>query len=132
MTNAARALQGYRTAQAQTSSPLELVVMLYDGALRFLADAERTFATGDLPARGVAIRKALAIVHELQATLDMEKGGEMAAELDRLYDFIQDRLLRVTREHDAAPLAEAQRVLASLAEAWRNIASGQPSSVGAA
>lgn len=132
MTNAARALQGYRTAQAQTSSPLELVVMLYDGALRFLADGERALAANDLAALGVAVRKALAIVHELQATLDMAKGGDVAAELDRLYDFIQDRLLRVTREHDAGALADAQRVLASLAEAWRNIASGQPSAVGAA
>ncbi len=132
MTTAARALQGYRTAQAQTSSPLELVVMLYDGALRFLADAERAMATGDLPARGIAVGKALAIVHQLQATLDMSKGGDVAAELDRLYDFIQDRLLRVTREHDASALAEAQRVLTSLADAWRHIASGQPSAVGAA
>lgn len=122
MTQAARALRGYRTTQAQTSSPLELVVLLYDGALRFLADAERAIETNNLPARAVAISKALAIVNELQSTLDLAKGGAVAEELDRLYDFIQDRLLRVTRDHDGTALADAQRVLSSLADAWRTVA----------
>lgn len=129
MTQAARALRGYRTTQAQTSSPLELVVLLYDGALRFLADAERAMETNDLPARAVAISKALAIVNQLQSTLDMAKGGAVAEELDRLYDFVQDRLLRVTREHDGSALAEAQRVLGSLAEAWRTVAAQPPGAV---
>jgi flagellar protein FliS len=124
MTAAARALRGYRTTQAQTSSPLELVVLLYDGALRFLADAERAIAANDLAARGTAVSKALAIVNELQSTLNLEKGGAVAEELDRLYDYVQDRLLTVTRDHDAGALADAQRVLSSLAEAWRTVASG--------
>jgi flagellar protein FliS len=122
MTQASRALRGYRTTQAQTSSPLELVVLLYDGALRFLADAERALAAQDVPARATAISKALAIVNELQNTLDLAKGGAVAEELDRLYDFVQDRLLRVTRDQDPAALAEAQRVLSSLADAWRTVA----------
>jgi flagellar protein FliS len=122
MTQAVRALRGYRTTQAQTSSPLELVVLLYDGALRFLADAERALAAQDVPARATAISKALAIVNELQNTLDLAKGGSVAEELDRLYDFVQDRLLRVTRDQDPAALAEAQRVLSSLADAWRTVA----------
>jgi flagellar protein FliS len=126
MTQAVRALRGYRTTQAQTSSPLELVVLLYDGALRFLADAERALAANDLPARATAISKALAIVNELQNTLDLAKGGAVAEELDRLYDFVQDRLLRVTRDQDASALAEAQRVLSSLADAWRTLATTPP------
>jgi flagellar protein FliS len=126
MTQATRALRGYRTTQAQTASPLELVVLLYDGALRFLADAERALAARDVPARATAISKALAIVNELQNTLDLTKGGTVAEELDRLYDFVQDRLLRVTRDQDAAALADAQRVLSSLAEAWRTLATTPP------
>jgi flagellar protein FliS len=122
MSQAARALHTYRSTQAQTSSPLELVVMLYDGALRFLADAERAFAAGDIAARGQAISRALAIVHELQNTLDLAKGGAVAEELDRLYDFIQDRLFAATRDKDAAPLGEARKILSSLAEAWRTLA----------
>lgn len=124
MTHAARALRGYRTTQAQTSSPLELVVMLYDGSLRFLADAERAFAAGDLQARATAISRALAIVNELQSTLDLAKGGEVAAELDRLYDFVQDRLLAATRDRHPGPIDEARRVLAALADAWRVLAAG--------
>jgi flagellar protein FliS len=122
MTNSARALHGYRSTQAQTSSPLELVVMLYDGALRFLADAERGFTTGDAGVRATGISKALAIVNELQSTLDLEKGGAVAAELDRLYEFTQDRLLAATRECRVEPVHEARAVLASLAEAWRALA----------
>lgn len=131
MTQAARALRGYRTTQAQTSSPLELVVLLYDGALRFLADAERAMAASDLPARGTAISKALAIVNQLQSTLDLAKGGAVAEELDRLYDYVQDRLLRVTRDHDGVALADAQRVLGSLAEGWRTVATQPPGATSA-
>ena len=122
MATAAQALRGYRTTQAQTASPMELVVLLYDGAIRFLADAERAMASGDLRARATAVSRALAIVNELQATLDLERGGAIAEELDRLYDYIQDRLLRFTRDQDAAALADAQRVLNAVAEAWRTIA----------
>jgi flagellar protein FliS len=124
MTQAARALHTYRSTQAQTSSPLELVVMLYDGALRFMADAERGFAAGDIAARGRAISRTLAVVSELRNTLDLERGGAVADELDRLYDFVQDRLFAATRDRDPEPLAEARKVLASLAEAWRALAAG--------
>lgn len=121
---ATRGVMGYRAAQTQTSSPLELVVMLYDGALRFLADAERAVEARDLPARATAIRKTLAIVGELRSTLDMTRGGAVAEELDRLYDYIQDRLIAVTRDQHPAGLAEARAVLVSLADAWRTIAAG--------
>jgi len=120
----ARALHGYRAAQTQTASPLELVVLLYDGALRFLADAERAMATHDLPTRASNISRAMAIVIELQSTLDMTRGGAVATELDRLYDFVQERLLTATSDHDAVALGDAQRVLTQLADAWRTVASG--------
>lgn len=126
MTQTGRALHGYRATAAQTSSPLELVVLLYDGAMRFLADAERAMTAGDLAARGTAIGRALAIVNELQATLDLGRGGAVAAELDRLYDYVQDRLLRATRDHDRQALGDAQRVLGALADAWRTIAAAPP------
>jgi flagellar protein FliS len=122
MTHTARALSGYRSAQAQTGSPLDLVVLLYDGALRFLADAERAMIAGDLAARGTAVSRALAIVNELQSTLDLANGGGVAEELDRLYDFVQDCLLQVTRDHNATALADAQRVVGALADAWRTVA----------
>lgn len=122
--SATRGVQGYRAAQTQTSSGVELVVMLYDGALRFIADAERAIEAGDLKARATGIRKALAIVGELRSTLDMTRGGAVAEELDRLYDYIQDRLVAVTRDQHREGLAEARAVLTSLADAWRTIAAG--------
>lgn len=122
--SATRGVQGYRATQTQTSSPLELVVMLYDGALRFIADAERAIEAGDLKARAIGIRKALAIVAELRSTLDMERGGPVADELDRLYDYVQDRLVAVTRDQHPQGLTEARSVLSSLADAWRTVAAG--------
>lgn len=119
---AARAVQGYRRTQSHTSSPLELVVMLYDGAIRFLGDAEAALVRHDRAASANAISRTMAIVIELQCTLDLDRGGSVASELDRLYDYVRDRLLDASRDQDAGAVGDAQRVLRHLADAWRQIA----------
>ena len=102
MTTASRAAQAYRRVESESRSPLELVVMLYDGALRFVGEARAAHTAKDLPARGNAISKTLAIIAELQNTLDTEKGGAIAEQLDELYTYIQSRLLDVTMKQDIA------------------------------
>ena len=118
--------QGYVQTQARSSSPLELVVMLYDGALRFVNDAREAHARKDLRARGRAISRALAIVSELQNTLDMEKGGEVADRLDDLYTYINSRLLDVTIKQDIAACDEVHKLLSTLREGWAQAASQPP------
>ena len=66
----------------QSSSPLELVVLLYDGALRHLVAAREAIDRQDLITRREALSKALAIVTELQSTLNLEEGGAVAQQLD--------------------------------------------------
>jgi flagellar secretion chaperone FliS len=114
----ARGINSYRQTEIQSRSPLELVVMLYDGALRFTADAREAMVRRDIRARQQHLSRALAIVSELQSTLDMDTGGEVAVRLDKLYGFVRDRLMDASAKQDLQPLDEARRVLSTLREGW--------------
>ena len=114
----ARGINSYRQTEIQSRSPLELVVMLYDGALRFTADAREAMVRRDIRARQQHLSRALAIVSELQSTLDMDTGGEVAERLDKLYGFVRDRLMDASAKQDLQPLDEARRVLSTLREGW--------------
>jgi flagellar protein FliS len=120
---ASRAAQAYRRVESESRSPIELVVMLYDGALRFVREAREAHDRKDLRARGKAISKTLAIIGELQNTLDMEKGGAVAEQLDNLYTYINARLLDVTMKHDVAACDEVHKLLSTVREAWSQAAS---------
>jgi flagellar protein FliS len=96
--------------------------MLYDGALRFTAQARAAIERKDIPARREAISRTLAIITELQGTLDMEKGGPIAASLSALYVYITGRLLDAAAKQDLRPVDEAMRVLTTLRDAWADIA----------
>ncbi len=111
----------YQATRVETASPAQLVVLLYDGALRFLRQA--SMAEGrQHAARGVALHRAHEIVTELQATLQPEVAPELCAELDRLYGFVLDRITEANLAADPAPLAGAIRVLVELREAWEQLA----------
>jgi flagellar secretion chaperone FliS len=124
----ARAAQAYSRTQVQSQSPLELVVMLYDGAIRFLNMAAEGMRQKDLQAKRQGMSNAMAIIGELQNTLNMQEGGEVAESLDRLYSYIISRLLDANLKRDPAPLEEAIRLLRPLRDAWAEIAGpgGQP------
>jgi flagellar secretion chaperone FliS len=128
-----RATQAYRRVESESRSPLELVVMLYDGALRFLGEASAAAARGDLRARTQAISRVLAIVAELQSTLDLEKGGAVADQLDDLYTYITSRLLDVAIKKDATAIDEARKLLTPIRDAWSQVAAqpSMPQAVGA-
>jgi len=115
-------LHAYRKTEVQSRTPLELVVMLYDGALRFIGVAKDAIGRGDIRGRSEAISRTLAIISELQSTLDLERGGEMAASLDDMYRYLTQRLVQATVKNDAAPLDEARRLLETLRDGWQQIA----------
>jgi flagellar protein FliS len=118
----ARGAEAYQQTLVQSRSPLELVVMLYDGAVRFTTEAIDAHAAQEIAKRGQAISKVIAIVGELQSTLNVANGGDVAIELDRLYTYIQQRLLDVTMKKDPAALTEVQKLLSTLRDAWTQIA----------
>ncbi len=112
---------GLETAVA-SATPEQLIALLYDGARSAIAQATRALAAGDIPARGKAISKAIDIVgNGLRAVLDHERGADVAANLDRLYDYIERCLLLANLHADADRLAQADRLLADLAGAWKEM-----------
>ncbi len=117
-----RGLTTYHQTQVQSRTPLELVVMLYDGALKFLHQARLAIERGDIAARRDASTRALTIVSELQSTLNMEQGGEIAERLDELYGYVTARILQAAAADAVGPLDDASRVLATLRESWLAVA----------
>jgi flagellar secretion chaperone FliS len=122
MQTASRAASQYLATQVRSSTPLELVVLLYDAALRQATTARDAMVRRDVPARRAAVSKLMDIVGELQHTLDMERGGEIASRLDALYSWMLSRLLDATVQQDAAPIEEVHRVLTTLQSGWHDIA----------
>ena len=81
-------IAAYETVQTITADPPRLVLRLYDGAERFLGQALRALAAGDLGRYCEAVARAHAIIAELSSSLDRERGGELAEHLSRLYGFM--------------------------------------------
>lgn len=101
--------------------------MLYDGAIRFLDQARDAHKRGDRRARAQGVSRALAIVSELQNTLDVERGRDIAGELDRLYHYVMRRLLDVTTTGDGAALDEILQLLGTLRDGWAQASQSAPS-----
>lgn len=118
----ARAAQTYYRTQVTSQSPVELVVMLYDGAIRFLGVASDAMRRRDLVAKGEAMSRSLAILGELQNTLDLEAGGDVAQKLDALYTYINGRLLDANMHNVPEHVDESIRLLSTLRSAWVEIA----------
>jgi flagellar protein FliS len=106
--------QNYLENEVLTAEPLKLVVLLYQGALDSIAAARWAREAGNRPAYSKSVSKALAIVWELNRSLDMNAGGDVSAQLARLYSYIRNRLLDANRS-----FAETERLLSTLLEAWR-------------
>ncbi len=97
---------------------VELVCLLYSEAIARVTRAVDALETGQSQERGAAIGGAMAIIVELQGSLDKDAGGPIAKDLARLYDYIQERLLTGHAERKAEPLAEVRRLLQELLEGW--------------
>jgi flagellar protein FliS len=113
-----RGIESYRRTAIEGSTPVDLIVMLYDGALRFGAEARAALLRRDIRARATAISKMLGIVGELQGTLDLDRGGSIAASLNGLYSYVSRLLVEASAKQDVALLDEAVRLLSTLREGW--------------
>ncbi len=121
-----RGLNAYRQTEVQSRTPLELVVMLYDAAIRHIVAAKTAIAQRDILARKEAIGRLLAIVAELQNTLDIERGGHIASTLDDLYGYMISRIMDAVSTNNAAPLSEVERLIVTIREGWQGIATVPP------
>lgn len=127
MTNAymRQASAMYRQTRAEGAvdgaDPHKLIAMLLDGAMERIAQARGHVRHGDVPAKGVAIGKAVAIIGELRSSLNHQAGGQLALRLDALYDYINRRLLYAQLNNDDHALAECLTLLEPVREGWSGI-----------
>jgi flagellar protein FliS len=125
----------YRANAVLTASPGQLVLMLYDGALKALALAREAFARPEDDLRRIAaineqLLKAQAIINELQSGLNPEAGGEFARTMHRLYDYHNRRLLEANLRKREEPVIEVEGLVRELREAWAQmLAQGGDASV---
>src|SRR3990167_7781663 len=126
MMNTTAAIKAYNKVGVESSvtaaGPVKLISMLYQGALLAIANARNGILRKDIPAKGAAISKAIAIIGEgLNASLDKKVGGELAQNLSSLYDYMVMRLLAANLNNDMAALDEVARLLNDLKGAWDSI-----------
>lgn len=113
------------------ASPHQLIVMLFEGALSAIATAHGNLRAGKQAAKGQAISKAISIIDEgLRASLDKQAGGNIAAELDSLYQYMTHQLMQANLRNDSGILDEVAKLLRELNSAWEAI--GQPAGASAA
>ena len=113
----------YRANAVLTASPGQLVLMLYDGALKALGLAQLAFLEEAPEPRRIEninrnLLKAQAIITELQSGLNLDAGGEFAQTMNRLYDYHNSRLFEANLRKDVAPIIEVERLLRELRDAW--------------
>lgn len=108
----------YKKQAVETASPEEILIMLYDGAIRFLLIAKKAIAEKDLEKSHKNLLKAQHIIQEFMNSLDMEIGGEMAVNLYRLYEYLHYRLVQANIKKDAAMIDEVLQHLKSLKATW--------------
>jgi len=131
MMTTGRGAQQYLQTQVRSRTPLELIVMLYEGALRAVTTAAEAAARRDIRTRRDNVSKALGILAELQSSLDREKGGKIAEELDELYGWMTSRLVDATVKQEVKPLNEVKKVLQILHDSWQQVAA-KPAQAGSA
>jgi flagellar protein FliS len=127
--NAISAITAYNKVGVESSvtaaDPHKLISMLYQGAAIAIANAKNGILRKDIPTKGAAISKAIAIIDGgLNACLDKSVGGELARNLSSLYEYMAMRLLTANLKNDMTILDEVAHLLGELSEAWEGIRPG--------
>ena len=112
--------EAYLENQVLTASPLELVRLLYRGALDYVAQARCCLKAGDIAGRSTAIDRTQAVLEELRVSLDPNAATEITRNLSALYIYMRQRLTEANLLQKDAPLAETESLLATLYDAWKN------------
>ena len=121
MNASSSAAAAYREAHIHNAPPLKLVQMLYEGALRFLDQAETALGAADGARFQERCLRAVAIVAELRLALDPAQAPELAANLEALYLFAEEAIRNAMRTDASAPLEPARDVLRTLLDGWKRL-----------
>ncbi len=123
--NPQEALKQYRQlgieSEVNTASSHRLIQMLFEGAISKLAAAQGALDRGDLATKGETLSRAISIIAGLRSSLDLST-GDIAANLDRLYEYMNIRLLEASAQKDTQKIAEVSQLLKTLKSGWDEIA----------
>ncbi len=115
-------IAAYQDNTVTTQSKGRLIVMLYDGAIKFMRLAIKELEANNYEAKGRYINKAQDIINELNVVLDMDAGGEIATNLRKLYCFMSNRLSEANIKRDAQMIRDCIKVMEELNQSWKAIA----------
>ena len=120
----ARAASAYRRTNVDSANPYQVVGLLFDGLMQSLSLASSAIHSGNVVQKGQEIGKSVRLLEEgLKLGLDMERGGDIAAHLRLLYDYCIQRLTYANLRNDRSALEEVMRLMAPVADGWRQIRS---------
>ncbi len=117
--------QKYQENKIEGASQAEMIIMLYEGAIKFMNQGILYIESKNIEKSNESIIKAQRIVNELQITLNFDEGGEIATNLYRLYDFCMQELIRANVKKDISGLQNSIGIFENLLEAWKAIANQQ-------
>jgi flagellar secretion chaperone FliS len=118
-----KVLNQYKRSNIETASKLELVIMCYENAILCLAQVKEHIREHEMEKKANKFQKTLNLISDLQCSLNMEKGGQIAKNLDALYSYITKRLLLGDINKDLTAYDESIHILSELKEAWQAIKS---------
>ena len=121
-TNTSSAATTSQDTQITQADPAQLIVLLYSGALSLIAQGQQFHKEKNLVQAGLAISKAQAIVAELRQVLDLNTGGDIAKNLDRLYAYMHELMAKAMLVSRVEPLNETAKLLTELRQAWSEVA----------
>ena len=120
-----RELNQYRQAghlaEVTVADPHRLIQMLFETALERIAVARGAMSQGNVRVKGERLSHAIAIIEGLRSSLDHGKGGDLAAKLDSLYEYMTRRLLEGNVRNDPEPLEEVARLLREIKSGWDGV-----------
>lgn len=110
--------QQYKQTQYETASQEQLLIMLYNGAIKFSQQAKQALEEENVEESNEKLKRVQAIINELMVTLDMEQGGEIADNLYSLYEYMNRRLIQANIRNDPELVQEVLEMLKDLKDGW--------------
>jgi flagellar secretion chaperone FliS len=116
--NTVRNQRAYQETAVRNAGPIELVIMLYDILARDLHGAIEALEAGNIELRSAKLKHGFLVLQQLEGTLNMEQGGELATNMSRFYSMLRSQMMKGQVQQDPAVLRELIQLLFSVREAW--------------
>ena len=110
--------QAYRQTEVETANPGRILITLYDAAIRFVRLAMQQIDEGNIPAKGVTLGRAYAIIAEFIHALDHDRAPELCRNLEAIYNFMLEQMAESNSRMDKAPLMPVLQYLIDLRDTW--------------